>query len=149
MLCYKNGLYTTYGWIMPFGQVVECSNIYLLYCFLLDQKVGRISVDFLWNHPTLSKPRRWPKMHFTARYQNTTTKNFRYSTPSSTFFDLSKWHDPHIRQPKVTILIIPDVWQVPIFAGSPELARVNKVSWEITRLNFHLDLFGIHLHITG
>ena len=31
---------------MPFGQVVEFPNLYLLYCFLLDQKEGRIASDF-------------------------------------------------------------------------------------------------------
>ena len=149
MLCYKNELYTTYAWIIWTGCWMSKSLFTLLFS-ALDQKEGRIAVEFfLWNHPTLSKPWRCPIMHLTATFKNTTTKNFGYSTVSSTFDALSKWHDSHIRQPKVTILIIPDVWQVPIFAGSPELARVNKVSWEITRLNFHLDLFGIHLHITG
>ena len=66
-----------------------------------------------WNHPTLFRSWRGPKMHFTA------TKMIWYSTPISTCEGLSKWRDPRINNCNITNYFLKSMYilitKLPVF----------------------------------
>ena len=96
----------------------QMPNAYLLISLLLDWKEGQLTQQFsLLNHTTFAKPRRWPKMGFTAKQ-----KIIRYSTWNSTFEALSKWHDPQ----KITI-------QKPSFSESAKSEHSSDYQLSLTQ----------------
>ena len=52
------------------------------------------------NHATFSRSWRCPKKFFTGTLETKTTEIIQYSTPISTFNNLSQWHYLHIKQNK-------------------------------------------------
>ena len=112
----------------------QMPNAYLLISLLLDWKEGWLAQQFsLLNHPTFAKPRRWPKMGFTAKHLIFNMKfniwspvQMTWSTQKSQFFFKSFQFKKHhfLKVPKVNIVvIISSAW---LSTGTHNLSQLSQ-----------------------